>query len=155
MNTSDVIRRFGQMANLSVPEASEQANLANVVITMMKGNLKDKEMEEENDRLLVNVCAATMNYWYQLSKATSQPAGQMEAGGMSIANDLMTDIAAARTLKDEWWSVASHLLKDPNFVFMLMPEDKKPWEGMGDSPEKDHSDADASDADTKEQENEN
>lgn len=130
MNTSDILRRFAQMGNISIAEATKQANLADLSMAMIQSNLKEDLEEEPNEALLTSVCASIVNYWYQLSRSAAQPAGSFQADGITVSSDIISDISAAKTLRDEWWSVASKYLKDLDFAFFLMPpaeeESEKP-----------------------------
>lgn len=138
MNTSDILRRFAQMGNISIAEATKQANLADLSMAMIQANLKEDLEEEPNESLLTSVCASIVNYWYQLARSASQPAGSFQADGITVSSDIISDISAAKTLRDEWWSVASKYLKDLDFAFFLIPPAKKPSENSDeeDTPQK-------------------
>lgn len=122
MTNMDVLEAFKQMSGLSTEDSIEQSKFADLAIALVNENLRDPNMQGQ-ESILINVCAATVNYWYQLSKASSMPSGSFSSDGLSVSQDKNMDLSNARRLRDEWWSVARGLLKDSgDFYFSLTPE---------------------------------
>lgn len=123
MNSNAVIQIFAGIANLSITEATAYAHLARLAVSLVKNNVKDPQSLETHNELLNHVAAATMYYWYQLSRTSSQPAGSFYGNGIQIKSKNSDEIEAARLIRDEWWANAKSLLKDAgNFLFVLTPE---------------------------------
>lgn len=117
MNNQCIVEKFAKMANLTIDEAANWADLCfECASEIDKKKIKNLSDEEEN--LFLTPLAATMAFYrYCLYSASKAEGASFKVGDISVKESNSTSIKFAKQALDSATACAAAYLEDDGFVF--------------------------------------
>ncbi len=112
-----VLPDFTAISGLTTEEAKKQTNLINLAIGYVMRSLKPGVDVKMNEDILSMLAASVAYHKYILIKESLNSTSSIKLGDLAVNSNPISNIKMAENLKNEFISLAGHLLLSPNFIF--------------------------------------
>ena len=113
-----VLKNFMSISNTSEEEAHPHINLIKIATNFVNKAIKPGvNSSQENINLLSMLAASIAYYEYVLIQEANNSILALKIGETSANSNFKNSISAAKNLRDNFISSASHLIYPPNFIF--------------------------------------